>query len=308
MISVQPRALIDALAKTIVGQRAVVNALVVALIADGHVLLEGPPGLAKTLACRSLAGALTGEFKRVQFTPDLLPADIVGTRVFDQREGSFATVLGPVFTNVLLADEINRAPAKVQSALLEAMQERQVTIGTATHPLPDPFIVLATMNPIDADGTYALPLAQLDRFLLNVKLDFPSAQEERVILDRFAIAQTVPVSGAATLDDVRAWRRAAQDVHVDDRIKDYIVDLVTATRKPHAFIERGASPRATLALANVSRAAALIDGRDFVLPDDVRDWAPAVLGHRVSFGRRLLVERASPDDVVASIVASVRAP
>ena len=164
MISVQPRTLIEALSKTIVGQRAVVDALVVALIADGHVLLEGPPGLAKTLACRSLAGALTGEFKRVQFTPDLLPADIVGTRVFDQREGSFATVLGPVFTNVLLADEINRAPAKVQSALLEAMQERQVTIGTGTHPLPDPFIVLATMNPVDADGTYALPLAQLDRF------------------------------------------------------------------------------------------------------------------------------------------------
>lgn len=308
MISVQPRTLIEALSKTIVGQRAVVDALVVALIADGHVLLEGPPGLAKTLACRSLAGALTGEFKRVQFTPDLLPADIVGTRVFDQREGSFATVLGPVFTNVLLADEINRAPAKVQSALLEAMQERQVTIGTGTHPLPDPFIVLATMNPLDADGTYALPLAQLDRFLLNVKLDFPSAEEERIILDRFAIAQTVPVSGAATLDDVRAWRGAAQDVHVDERIKDYIVDLVTATRKPHAFIDRGASPRATLALANVSRAAALVGGRDFVLPDDVRDWAPAVLGHRISFGRRLLVERASPDDIVTSIVASVRAP
>lgn len=308
MISVQPRTLIEALSKTIVGQRAVVDALVVALIADGHVLLEGPPGLAKTLACRSLAGALTGEFKRVQFTPDLLPADIVGTRVFDQREGSFATVLGPVFANVLLADEINRAPAKVQSALLEAMQERQVTIGTGTHPLPDPFIVLATMNPVDADGTYALPLAQLDRFLLSVKLDFPSAEEERIILDRFAIAQTVPVCGAATLDDVRAWRTAAQDVHVDERIKDYIVDLVTATRKPHPFIDRGASPRATLALANVSRAAALIGGRDFVLPDDVRDWASAALVHRISFGRRLLIERASPDDVVASIVASVRAP
>ena len=308
MISVEPRALTAALEKTIVGQRAVVDALAVALIADGHVLLEGPPGLAKTLACRSLASALAGEFKRVQFTPDLLPADIVGTRVFDQRESSFTTALGPVFTNVLLADEINRAPAKVQSALLEAMQERQVTIGTATHALPDPFLVLATMNPIDSDGTYALPLAQLDRFLLNVKLDFPTAQEERAILDRFAIAQTVPVAGVASLDDVRAWRRAAQDVHVDERIKDYVVDLVTATRRPHAFIERGASPRATLALVNASRAAALIAGRDFVLPDDVRDWAQAVLGHRISFGRRLLVERASPDDVVASIVASVRAP
>src|SRR5579884_2285122 len=222
----RPAALIDALTHTIVGQPEVIESLVLALIAGGHVLLEGPPGLAKTLACRCLAAALKGDFKRVQFTPDLLPADIVGTRVFDQRETEFSTVLGPIFANVVLADEINRAPAKVQSALLEAMQERQVTIGPETHKLPDPFIVLATMNPLDADGTYALPFAQLDRFLLKVRVDLPSHDEERAILDRFAVEETLPVRGVATLDDVRRWREEAHAVHMDEKIKRYIVDLV----------------------------------------------------------------------------------
>lgn len=308
MTATRPAALIDALRRTIVGQRQTVEALVLALIAGGHVLLEGPPGLAKTLACRALAAALDGQFKRVQFTPDLLPADIVGTRIFDQREALFATVLGPIFANVVLADEINRAPAKVQSALLEAMQERQVTIGPATHPLPDPFIVLATMNPLDADGTYALPFAQLDRFLLKVRLGYPSHEEELAILDRFAVEQTQPVHGAATLADVHAWREAARAVHVDAKIKRYIVDIVALTRQPHPYVEYGASPRASLALAYTARAKALLADRDFVLPDDVRAIAPLVLRHRVAFTHRLAVDRADAEEVIGALIGAVKAP
>jgi MoxR-like ATPase len=304
----RPAALIDALTHTIVGQSEVIESLVLALIAGGHVLLEGPPGLAKTLACRCLAAALEGEFKRVQFTPDLLPSDIVGTRIFDQRESVFSTVLGPIFANVVLADEINRAPAKVQSALLEAMQERQVTIGPETHALPDPFMVLATMNPLDSDGTYALPFAQLDRFLLKVRVNLPAHAEERAILDRFAVQDTVPVCGVATLADVRRWRDEAHAVHLDEKIKHYIVDLVMETRKPTPYVEYGASPRATLALAFVSRAKALLGGRDFVLPDDVRLVAPLVLRHRIGFTHRIAVERIDPDDIVLATIGAVRAP
>ncbi len=304
----QPAVVMEALAHTIVGQSEVVEALVLALIADGHVLLEGPPGLAKTLACRCLAAALDGDFKRIQFTPDLLPADIAGTRIFDQRETAFSTVLGPVFANVVLADEINRAPAKVQSALLEAMQERQVTIGPETHRLPVPFIVLATMNPLDADGTYALPFAQLDRFLLKVRVGFPSVQQERAILDRFAVDDTQPLRSVATLSDVLAWREDARAVHLDEKIKQYIVDLVMETRKPSPYVEHGASPRATLALAFVSRAKALLAGRDFVLPDDVRSVAPLVLRHRVGFTHRIAVERIDPDSVIEGMIRAVPAP
>jgi MoxR-like ATPase len=281
---------------------------VLGLIADGHVLLEGPPGLAKTLACRALAAALDGEFKRVQFTPDLLPADIVGTRVFDQRETEFTTVLGPIFANVVLADEINRAPAKVQSALLEAMQERQVTIGPQSYALPDPFIVLATMNPIDADGTYALPFAQLDRFLLKVRVGLPSQEEEHAILERFAIDRTQPVHGVATLADVLEWRRQARAVHLEEKIKRYIVDLVMQTRKTTPYIDHGASPRATLALAFVSRAKALLAGRDFVLPDDVRLAAPLVLRHRIAFSHRIAVDRRDPEQVLLETIGAVQAP
>jgi MoxR-like ATPase len=304
----RPSILIDALARTIVGQREVIESLVVGRIAGGHVLLEGPPGLAKTLACRCLAAALDGEFKRVQFTPDLLPSDIVGTRIFDQRETAFTTVLGPVFANVVLADEINRAPAKVQSALLEAMQERQVTIGPQTHRLPDPFIVLATMNPLDADGTYALPLAQLDRFLLKVRVDLPSHEHERTILDRFAIERTEPARGVATLADVLAWREQARAVHVDEKIKHYVVDLVMQTRKSSPYVEHGASPRATLALAFVARAKALLAGRDFVMPDDVRGVAPLVLRHRIGYTHRVAVERLDPEDLLLATIGAVRAP
>lgn len=308
MTAARPSALIEALTATIVGQRDVVESLVLALIAGGHVLLEGPPGLAKTLACRCLAAALDGDFKRVQFTPDLLPADIVGTRIFDQRETAFSTVLGPIFANVVLADEINRAPAKVQSALLEAMQERQVTIGPQTHALPNPFIVLATMNPLDADGTYALPFAQLDRFLLKVRVGFPSHDEERAILDRFAVADTQPLRGVASLADVLAWREQAHAVYLEEKIKQYIVDLVMETRKPTPYVEYGASPRASLALAFVSRAKALLAGRDFVLPDDVRLIAPLVLRHRIGFTHRIAVERMDPEQILQQTIAAVRAP
>ena len=303
-----PQALIDALAHTIVGQRQVLEALVYALIADGHVLLEGPPGLAKTLACRALASAFMGSFKRIQFTPDLLPSDIVGTRIFDQRTSDFSTALGPIFANIVLADEINRAPAKVQSALLEAMQERQVTIGPQTHRLPDPFVVMATMNPIDAEGTYALPTAQMDRFLLKVLVGYPNPAEELTILDRFGGEPRDLLAGVASLDDVIAWRHAARAVHVEPALARYVVALVNATRGPHDYTERGASPRATLALVALARARAFVAGRDFVLPDDVKALAPAVLRHRIAFGYRTVTDRVEPETVVAELIDSVPTP
>jgi MoxR-like ATPase len=319
----RPGDLAAALAQTIVGQQGVIEALLLALLSNGHVLLEGPPGLAKTLACRSLAAALEGEFKRIQFTPDLLPSDIVGTRIFDQRESVFATVLGPIFANVVLADEINRAPAKVQSALLEAMQERQVTIGPQTHSLPDPFVVMATMNPLDSEGTYALPIAQMDRFLMKVNIGYPSRDDELRILERFAVADTRPARAVATLDDVRAWRREAHDVHIDEKLKRYIVELVAITRRADSvsvrsqqgaplrvgeLIDYGASPRATLALAFLARARALLDGRDFALPDDVRAIAPHALRHRIGFNYRLTTEGVTADGAIAALITAIPAP
>jgi MoxR-like ATPase len=318
-----PNDLSAALSQTIVGQHGVIEALLLALLSNGHVLLEGPPGLAKTLACRCLADALDGAFKRIQFTPDLLPSDIVGTRIFDQRESAFATVLGPIFANVVLADEINRAPAKVQSALLEAMQERQVTIGPQTHPLPDPFVVMATMNPLDSEGTYTLPIAQMDRFLMKVNVGYPARDEELQILDRFAIADTQPRRAVATLDDVRAWRAQAHAVHLDEKLKRYIVELVAITReaervtvisergasvRANELIDYGASPRATLALANLARARALLAGRDFALPDDVRAIAAHALRHRIGFNYRLATEGVSADRAIETLVAAIPAP
>jgi MoxR-like ATPase len=312
-----------ALSQTIVGQRGVVEALMLALLSNGHVLLEGPPGLAKTLACRSLAAALDGQFKRIQFTPDLLPSDIVGTRIFDQHESAFTTVLGPIFANIVLADEINRAPAKVQSALLEAMQERQVTIGPHTHALPDPFVVMATMNPLDSEGTYALPIAQMDRFLMKVNVGYPTRDEELQILDRFAIADTQPLHDVATLEDVRTWRAQAHAVHLDEKLKRYIVELVATTREAHRvkvasdegatlpasdLIDYGASPRATLALAYLARARALLDDRDFALPDDVRAVAPHALRHRIGFNFRLVTAGVSADRAIEALIAAVPAP
>ncbi|MGH7684381.1 MAG: AAA family ATPase, partial [Vulcanimicrobiaceae bacterium] len=247
-MTARPGALRAAVEKTIVGQRAVVDGMLVALIASGHVLLEGPPGVAKTLAARSLANAIGGTFRRVQFTPDLLPSDIVGTRIFDQRSGEFTTVRGPIFANIVLADEINRSPAKVQSALLEGMQERQATIGPQSFPFPSPFIVLATMNPLDDDGTYALPLAQRDRFAINLYVDYPSRDEELAIVERFGAGEVPLAQDAVTLDDVRAWCEEAEKVHLEPRLRAYIVDMIRATRDANGargrYVERGASPRA----------------------------------------------------------------
>ncbi len=319
----RPADLRAALAQTIVGQEGVIEALLLALLSNGHVLLEGPPGLAKTLACRSLAAALEGEFKRIQFTPDLLPSDIVGTRIFDQRESAFATVVGPIFANVVLADEINRAPAKVQSALLEAMQERQVTIGPQSYALPDPFVVMATMNPLDSEGTYALPIAQMDRFLMKINVGYPSREEELRILDRFAVADTQPLRSVATLDDVRSWRDQAHAVHIDDKLKRYIVELVAVTRdagsvsvpaksgatlRAAEFIDYGASPRATLALAFLARGRAMLEDRDFALPDDVRAVASYALCHRIGFNYRLATEGVSADRIIQAMIAAIPAP
>src|SRR5450755_4476573 len=294
---VRPRDVVRAIAQTIVGQTGAVEALVLALIAGGHVLLEGAPGVAKTLACRALAAAIGGTFKRIQFTPDLLPSDIVGTRIFDQRSGEFVTVRGPIFANIVLADEINRAPAKVQSALLEGMQERRATIGLESHSFPAPFAVLATMNPLDGDGTYALPLAQLDRFLAKIVVGFPSLAEEREIVDKYGTHDVDLRTGVASLDDVAAWQLGARDVFLDDRVRDYIVDLVRGTRSAR-YVDHGASPRAALALAALARARAYLDDRRFVTPDDVRDLAPAVLRHRLAFDYRLAADDVSAESVL----------
>jgi MoxR-like ATPase len=300
-----PRTLLDILETVIVGQRPVLEAMLLALIADGHVLLEGPPGLAKTLICRTLAACVGGSFKRVQFTPDLLPSDIVGTRIFDQRIGDFRTVLGPIFTNMLLADEINRAPAKVQSALLEGMQERQVTIGLETHALPDPFIVTATMNPFDVDGTYALPQAQTDRFLVKLLLTYPSQEEEIAVAERFG-GNPFPLPRCVlSMDDVIAWRHAAREVFIEKRLFGYITALVGATRHPHPYIEHGASTRAVLAMTALGRARAFVEGRTFVYPDDIRASATATLRHRVIFNYRAIVDRVDTEALLGELIASV---
>ncbi|MBV9233912.1 MAG: AAA family ATPase, partial [Candidatus Eremiobacteraeota bacterium] len=247
-------------------------------------------------------------FKRIQFTADLLPSDIVGARLFDQRRMEFTTALGPIFANVVLADEINRAPAKVQAALLEAMQERQVTIGPHTYELPDPFIVMATMNPLDGAGTYALPLAQCDRFLLKVEIGYPTLEQELQIMQRRDSNGRLCSTAAATLDDVRVWQQDVRGVHVHSQIRRYIVDLVRATRVPSEYIDCGASPRATLALDAVSRARALLAGRDFTLPDDVRAAAPHVLCHRVAFNERMAADGVRAGELIAGLIAAVPVP
>ena len=303
-------------AKRIVGQETLVDRLLIGLLAGGHVLLEGVPGLAKTLAARTLAEAVGLGFGRVQFTPDLLPADLVGTLVYDRRTGEFVARRGPIFANLLLADEINRAPAKVQSALLEAMQERRVTIGDAAHPLPDPFLVLATQNPIEHEGTYALPEAQLDRFLMKVVVDYPGRAAERRMLDRLLAvgpettgtagdAEAIAVEPVFDADGLRAVRATAQRVYVDDRIRDYAVRLVEATRpSSRAGIDRigehvryGASPRATLGLSLAARGHAFLRGRAYVVPEDVKAVAPDVLRHRL-----VLTYEAEADEVTADMV------
>jgi MoxR-like ATPase len=302
--------------KVLVGQDELVRRLLVGLLARGHLLLEGVPGLAKTLAVKTLARTLALDFKRVQFTPDLLPADLVGTLVYDPQRSEFLPKKGPVFTNLLLADEINRAPAKVQSALLEAMEERQVTLGDVTHPLPEPFLVLATQNPIEQEGTYPLAEAQVDRFLLKVKLTYPSRAEEEAILDRMLVERAIevrPLLDAASLDQLRA---AADSVYLDGKLRGYVLDLVAATRDPAAaglkelapLISFGASPRATLFLARAAKAMALVAGRGYVIPEDVKEIAADVLRHRVLPSYEAEAQNLTSDELVARLLDRVEVP
>jgi len=301
--------------RVIVGQDALLERMVVALLARGHLLVEGVPGLAKTMAVKTLAQAIGGEFQRIQFTPDLVPADIVGTRVFNQKLGEFQISLGPVFANLVLADEINRAPAKVQSALLEAMQERQVTIGRETHRLPDPFLVMATQNPIESEGTYPLPEAQVDRFMLKVLIGYPTPTEEFVIVERMA-AGLDEAAQAVDTDQLAGLQRAADEVFVDPALIDYAVRLTNATRDLAAvglgelsrFVTFGASPRASINLVLAGRALALVRGREYALAQDLRDIAPDVLRHRFVLSYEALADGVSADDVIDRILAVVAAP
>ena len=304
------------MAKVIVGQGGLIDRLLIGLLANGHVLLEGVPGLAKTLSVKTLAAVLRTQFQRIQFTPDLLPADLVGTQIYNPKEGSFTTRKGPLFANIILADEVNRAPAKVQSALLEAMQEHQVTIGQETFPLPDPFLVLATQNPIEQEGTYPLPEAQVDRFMLKVKVDYPARDEERKILDLMATTQATaaaqPVVEPAAI--LRA-RRAVDDIYVDDKIKEYILNIIFATREPETFrldiipyLRYGASPRATIYLTLAARAHAFLQGRGYVTPQDVKTMAPDVLRHRVLVSYEAEAEDLKSEDLIARILNTLPVP
>jgi MoxR-like ATPase len=301
--------------KIIVGQDHLLERLIVALLARGHVLVEGVPGLAKTMAIKTLASAIGGEFQRIQFTPDLVPADLVGTRVYNQKTGDFNTSLGPVFTNLLLADEINRAPAKVQSALLEVMQERQVTIGRETHAVPNPFLVLATQNPIESEGTYPLPEAQVDRFMLKVLVDYPTPTEEFVIVERMT-GTLDAVRTVITAEQLVALQKSVQDVYADPALMEYAVSLVGATRTPHAvgladlkpYLLYGASPRAAINLILSAKALAFVRGRAYVLPGDVRDLALDVMRHRLVLSYEALADGVSADEILGQILTVVAVP
>lgn len=301
--------------KVIVGQDHLLERLVVALLARGHILVEGVPGLAKTMAIKTLAESLGGDFKRIQFTPDLVPADLVGTRIFNQKTGEFTTSLGPVFTNFLLADEINRAPAKVQSALLEVMQERQVTIGRETHHVPEPFLVLATQNPIETEGTYALPEAQVDRFMIKVLVGYPNATEEFVIVERMTSALQA-VQKVLTTDQLVALQKKTDQVYVDPALMEFSVRLVTATRKPadvglkelQRYILFGASPRASINLILTARALAYVRGREYVLPQDILDMVLDVIRHRLVLSYEALSDNVAPDEILTKILDRVPVP
>lgn len=303
--------------RVIIGQKYLIDRLVIGLLANGHVLLEGVPGLAKTLAVKTLADCIRGEFKRIQFTPDLLPADVIGTLIYSPNQGEFTTKKGPIFTNFLLADEINRAPAKVQSALLEGMQERQVTIGDETFPLPSPFLVLATENPIDQEGTYPLPEAQMDRFMLKLLVNYPDRSEELKILDANAsVSVNHKINAMIDADTIFRSRALIDQIYVDEKLKGYLVDLVLASRKPaehglselEPFIRFGASPRATISLALAAKAVAFTQGRSFVTPQDLKDIAPDVLRHRIIVSYEAEAENVYSDDIVQKILDTVPVP
>ena len=305
----------DEVGRAVVGQRHMVDRLLVGLLTGGHVLLEGVPGLAKTLAVKSLSDSLALKFRRIQFTPDLLPADLTGTMIYNPREGTFSAKKGPLFANLVLADEINRAPAKVQSALLEAMQEKQVTLGDETHALEEPFLVLATQNPVEHEGTYPLPEAQSDRFMLKVKVGYPERHDEKEILRRAGLSELPALEPRATRAEVLEARAALAGVYVDEKIQDYVLDIVTATRKPSEFglqiealLSFGASPRATLFLARGAQGLALLAGRAYVLPEDVKNIAPDVLRHRIHVSYEAEAEGIDGEEIARRILEQVRVP
>src|SRR3974390_1290384 len=302
--------------KVLIGQDAMLSRLLIALLTGGHLLLEGVPGLAKTTAIKALAAAIHCKFNRIQFTPDLLPADLIGTLIYNPREGAFTTRKGPIFANLILADEINRAPSKVQSALLEAMQEHQVTIGDESFTLDEPFLVLATQNPIEQEGTYPLPEAQVDRFMLKVVVDYPNRAEERAILDAMATSEPdLRVAPVVSGDDVIAARRVVNSIYVDDKLKDYIVDTVWATRDPkrynidlNGYVRYGASPRATIALTMAAKAWAFLNGRGYVTPQDVKTFALDVLRHRVAVSYEAEAENITPENIITKVLETLPVP
>ena len=304
------------ISKVIVGQNDFIDKTLVALIAGGHVLIEGVPGLAKTLTVKTLAQVLAASFQRIQFTPDLLPADITGTLIFNPKEGTFTPRKGPVFANLVLADEINRSPAKVQSALLEAMQEHQVTIGEQTYKLPSPFMVLATQNPVEQEGTYPLPEAQVDRFMLKLRVDYPTKEEEKIILERMSVAQQPQITAKINTDQILRARAAADGIYIDDKVKNYIVDIVFATRSPREFklddisscILYGASPRASIYLTQAAKALAFLDGRGYVTPEDIKELGPDVLRHRLILSYEAEAENITPEAIIKKIFATVEVP
>ena len=308
--------IIQEMDRVIVGQRYMVERILMGLLCNGHILLEGVPGLAKTLTVSTLARIVAASFKRIQFTPDLLPADLTGTTIYNQNEGVFLPKKGPVFANLILADEINRAPAKVQSALLECMQERQVTIGEETYVLDDPFLVLATQNPIEQEGTYPLPEAQVDRFMLKVKVGYPSREEERLILDRMADAGEVEIAQSVDIEEIKRLRSVVEMIYVDDKIKDYVVDLVQATRFSGRYglqdmeplVEHGASPRATIFLARAARAHAFIRRRGYVTPEDVKAVGADVLRHRIGTSYEAEAEEIDSEQIVQQLFDHIEVP
>ncbi|MCD6326177.1 AAA family ATPase [bacterium] len=308
--------IVNEIKRVIVGQDAMIDRLLIGLLADGHILLEGVPGLAKTLSVKSLAGTMNAGFQRIQFTPDLLPADLIGTMVYSQKTGEFTPHKGPLFSNIILADEINRAPAKVQSALLEAMQERQVTIGKETYPLQKPFLVLATQNPIEQEGTYPLPEAQVDRFMLKVLISYPSKEEERQIIDRMTMQEEPVVNRVVEPERILEARGLVSQIYMEDKLKDYIVNIVFATRFPakhglselSQMIEYGASPRASIYITMAARAQAFLRHRGYVTPDDIKAIAPDILRHRIILTYEAEAEEKTSDDIVKTILDGIEVP
>ncbi|MFH2036040.1 MAG: MoxR family ATPase [Candidatus Zixiibacteriota bacterium] len=308
--------LISQISTVIVGQKYMLESLLIGILANGHVLLEGVPGLAKTLSVKTLSDCINTKFQRIQFTPDLLPADLIGTMIYNPQKADFSVKKGPIFSNIILADEINRAPAKVQSALLEAMQERQVTIGDQTFKLDEPFLVLATQNPIEQEGTYPLPEAQVDRFMLKLKITYPSPSEERLILDRMTTGEEIKVDKVITPEEILRARKVINSIYVDDKVKEYILNIVFATREPEKyglgeikdFISYGASPRATIYLNQAARAHAFLRGRGYITPEDIKAIGPEVLRHRILVTYEAEAEEMTSDDLVAKVFDTIEVP